>query len=63
MKKSKAEKVLDKEIERLYYENCSGVQINIFDISKVFEAGRKAYAEGKDMKDAIISCVQAIRKN
>lgn len=63
MKRSKADKTLDKEIERLYREHCNGIQIDIWDIAKVFEAGRKAYAEGTDMKDAIIKCVEAIRKN
>jgi len=62
-KQSKEEKALDREIDKLYRENCSGIVINIFDIPKVFAEGRKARAEGRDMKDAIVSFVNQIRKN
>jgi len=62
-KQSKEEKALDREIDKLYRENCSGIQIDIFDIPKVFAEGRKARAEGRDMKDAIVSFVNKIRKN
>ena len=60
---SKAEKALDREIDKLYRENCSGIQIDIFDIPKVFAEARKAMAEGRDMKEAIVSFVNTIRKN
>lgn len=62
-KKNAAEKALDSEIEKIFRQNCEGVQISVFDIAKVFEAGRKAKAEGRDMKEAIIACVESIRKN
>ncbi len=58
-----AAKKLDKEIEQVYYANCSGIQIDIMDISKVFAEGRKARAEGRDMKEAIVAFVETIRKN
>ena len=60
---SKADKALDREINKLYHENCSGIQIDIFDIPKVFAVARKARAEGRDMKEAIISFVNSVRKN
>jgi hypothetical protein len=63
MKQSKADKALDREINKLYNESCSGIQINIMDIPKVFAEARKARAEGRDMKDAIVSFVNSIRKN
>lgn len=62
-KQSKEEKALDREIDKLYRENCSGIQIDIFDIPKVFAEARKAKAEGRDMKGAIVSFVNSIRKN
>ena len=54
---------LDAEIESIYYANCSGIQISVLDIGKVFDAGRKAAAEGKDLKEAIVAFVETIRKN
>jgi hypothetical protein len=63
MKQTKADKALDREINTLYVQNCSGIQISIMDIPKVFAEARKARAEGRDMKDAIISFVTRIRKN
>ncbi len=62
-RQSKADKQLDAEITRLYMQNCSGIQIDMMDIPKVFEEAKKARAEGRDMKDAIVSFVQKIRKN
>jgi hypothetical protein len=64
---TRAEKIaankLEKEIGAIYKANCSGIQIDIFDISKVFAVAKKAHAEGRDMKEAIVSFVQTIRKN
>jgi len=60
------QKQIDKRIERAYYATCSGVQINIMDIGKVFDAGRKALAEGADeagLKTAIVEFVETIRQN
>lgn len=62
-KQSKADKALDREIDKLYRENCANIQIDIFDIPKVFAEARKARAEGRDMKEAIVSFVNSIRKN
>jgi hypothetical protein len=56
-------KKLDKEIERIYYANCAGIQIDMMDIPKVFAVGRSAYTNGRDMKEAIVSYVESIRKN
>ena len=63
MKQTKADKALDREINTLYVQNCSGIQISIMDIPKVFAEAKKARAEGRDMKDAIVSFVNSIRKN
>lgn len=62
-KQSKADKALDREIDKLYRENCANIAIDIFDIPKVFAEARKARAEGRDMKEAIVSFVNSIRKN
>jgi hypothetical protein len=64
---SRSEKIaankLDKEISKLYRENCNGMQINMLDIPRIFEAAKKAHSEGKDMKEAIVSFVESIKKN
>ena len=58
-----AAKKLDNEIEALYTKNCSYIQIDIWDISKVYAAARKARAENRDMEQEIINFVNSIRKN
>lgn len=62
-RKTKAEKALDTQIERIYYANCSGIQINMLDIPKVFAAGRAAALAGTDITAAIVTTVAAIRVN
>jgi len=58
-------KQIDKRIEAAYYATCSGVQINIMDIGKVFAEGRRALAEGADedgLRARIKAFVETIRK-
>lgn len=65
MTKREANKI-EKRIERIYYATCSGVQIGIMDIGKVFAAGRAAVAEGVDdtvLGERIVAFVETIRKN
>ena len=62
-KEKQLEKALDNEISRVYAQSCSGIQIDIFDISKVFAVAKKAHSEGLDMRAAIVSFVETIRKN
>lgn len=60
------QKQIDKRVEQAYYASCSGIQIDIMDISKVFKVGRQAVANGADeagLKSAIREFVETIRKN
>jgi hypothetical protein len=68
----KASSIADKQIERLYYRHCSGVQIDIMDINKVFLAGHAAIAKAHEtginitedeLAKVIVDFVQTIRKN
>lgn len=62
-RQSKEDKALDREIDLLYKQNCANIQVSIMDIPRIFAEAKKARAEGRDMKDAIISFVNSIRKN
>ena len=57
---------MDKKVEQAYYKTCSGIQINILDISKVFAHGRKLIADGADddaLESGVRAFVETIRKN
>ena len=61
-----AQREIDKRIERAYYANCSGVQIDIMDIGKVFNRGRHAIMAGEDDEQlgrTIKAFVETIRHN
>ena len=66
-KQDKLNELNDTRIEKIYYETCSsGIQISIWDIPKVFAAGRAAITAGADDKAlaaAIMNFVQNIRVN
>lgn len=56
----------EKRIEQAYYRSCSGVQIDIMDIGKVFKAGHAALLAGADeagLEKAVVDFVQTIRRN
>ena len=67
MRQTKAQKEADKRIERVYYARCSGVQIDIMDIGKIFACGQRLLASGPmsdaQLGDAIAAFVETIRKN
>lgn len=66
MPRKPSKKAIDKRVEKIYYQRCSGIQINIFDIGKVFAVGQASVAAGDNdhvLGDKIASYVQTIRKN
>lgn len=66
MRQSKAEKQIDRRINAAYYATCTGIQIDIMDIGKVFDRGRELIAGGADdnaLADGIRAFVETIRRN
>lgn len=63
---ARAKAKIEKIVEAAYYRTCSGIQINIMDIGKVFKAGVAAYEAGaRDavLDKAVFDFVQTIRRN
>ena len=56
-----AEKTLDAMINKVYTENCNRIVVNMMDIPRIFDVGRKAIADGLDLKTAIVEFVETIR--
>jgi len=67
-RKTKAEKLAEKRIDAAYRATCSGIQINILDIPKVFDEGQKWLDANPNLTDdalaaAIRAYVETIRMN
>jgi hypothetical protein len=59
-------KKMDRMVERAYYDTCSGIQINILNIGKVFDHGRQLLKDGADedaLKVGVRAFVETIREN
>lgn len=56
-------KALDTRIEQHYYRTHGGVQINILDIGKIFQAGREAAGRGESIEAAVDQAVAKLRQN
>lgn len=57
---------IDKRVEQAYYATCSGIQIDMMDIQKVFNVGRECVRDGVDedmLRSTIRKFVETIRKN
>lgn len=61
--KKLSKKQIDKLIEQTYYKYGSGIQIDIMNIQKVFDAGHAAYSAGQSLDDAIIAAIAKYREN
>ena len=62
-RQSKQDKLIDAEINKIYCQTFSGVQVDIMELPKIFQIGKKAYLAGEDIKQAMIEYVNSIRKN
>lgn len=50
--KTMSQKTKDRLINALYHRHCSGIQIDIMDIGKVFKEGERLLASGLTDEDA-----------
>lgn len=60
---TRAEALLDREIEREYYRIASGVQVDVMDIGKIFKEAREAYAQGQPVAASLPGIVAKYRQN
>ena len=61
-----AAKATDARIDRIYSKRCSGIQVNVMDLGKIFDHARKIAATGADdaaLGDSLLAYVNIIRKN
>ena len=66
LSQKKIKAAIDNRINKAYTSRCSGIQIDIMDITKVFQKGQIAIDNGADdatLAQVIFDYVQAIRKN
>ena len=59
-------KEADARINRVYLDNCKGVQVSVMDIGKIFTVGRGSIEAGDDdsvLAKKIVDFVNTIRKN
>ena len=63
MKQTKADKALDKLIEKIYCQVANGVQVNVMDIPKIFSESRSRILSGLTPEAAVTSVVFKYRLN
>jgi len=62
-RQTKAEKLIDKQVEAAYSKHGHGVQINVMDLSKVMNAGRDAIKAGQNLDDVMLAALAKYRVN
>jgi hypothetical protein len=62
----KQKKLNEQRISRIYGQRCSGVQVNVMDLGKVFKVAEDGIAAGmgdEALGNVIAAFVETIRKN
>ena len=63
MRKSKQNKLIEQDVNRAFNKYATGVQIDIFNIGPILEAGRLAGKSGHDIDEAVKNAVELYKKN
>lgn len=61
---TRAQKLAEQRVEQAFYRRCSGIQIRVLDMPKIFKAGLQAVAEGLDdtaLGDRVAAIVDTLR--
>ena len=61
VKKSAAERKLDKQIEAAYYRNCEGMSIPIMRIGEVFKTFKTSLAKGNTFEQSTEDMVSFVK--
>lgn len=62
-KEQKAAKQLDKQIEQAWYQQASGIEVNIMDIPRIFKDVRDAVVNGESLEKAVNDAKEKYRQN
>jgi len=65
-RRNKGDKAIDLRVERAYYATCSGIQVDVMDIGKIFAFGRLKVLAGEDdaaLGASLRAYVETLRKN
>jgi hypothetical protein len=62
-RKTKEEKRIESESEAAFKKHGSGIEFDIFDLSKISKAGEDAGKAGEDIEAAVIAAIEKYRQN
>ena len=60
---TKAQKAIENAVDAAYRKLGTGIQVDVFDIGKILDAGRKAGEAGQDIEAAVKAALEQYRKN
>lgn len=61
--KAKAKRAVETLVNAAYQRHFNCVSVNMMDLSKIMDVGRKALAAGENLDEAMIGAVAVFRKD
>lgn len=62
-RQTKAEKLVDAQVDAAYQRHFDRVPVNMMDLSKIMNVGRAAIAEGRDLDEVMSAAVPQFRQD